>query len=96
MMYYNMYINPVYLVLMTTAEIKVPTLFIPKHTHTSIYLHINVNSNPAGNLSNLVDAVHERCNLRQIVRSIQSIRIFWTLLSGFIDSSLNLSSQSVS
>jgi len=37
-----------------------------------------------------------RCNLQQTVRSLQSIRTFQTLLPGFIDSSLNLSSQSVS
>lgn len=38
-MYYNMYTNPVNLVLMTIAEIEVPTLFIPKtyaHIHVSI------------------------------------------------------------
>ena len=37
-MYYNMYKNPVYLVLMTTAEIEVATLFIPK---TYAYIHIS-------------------------------------------------------
>jgi hypothetical protein len=37
-----------------------------------------------------------RCNLQQTVWSLQSIRTFRTLLPGFIDSSLNLSSQLVS
>ena len=37
-MYYNMYTNPVYLVLIITAEIKVPTLFISK---TYSYIHIS-------------------------------------------------------
>ena len=37
MMHYNMYTNPVYLVPMTMAEIKVPTLFITK-THSNIHI----------------------------------------------------------
>lgn len=55
-----MYTNPVYLVLMTMAEIKCQHCLYQKHTHTSTYLHIHVNSNPAGNSSDLVDVVHSK------------------------------------
>lgn len=60
-MHYYMYTNPVVLVLMTMAKTALPPLCkYKKHTHTSIYLCIHVNSNPASNFSNLVDVNHNR------------------------------------
>ena len=57
-MYYNMYTNPVYLILTPRQKLKCQHCLYQQHTHKSIYLHIHVNSNPAGNSSDLAEVVH--------------------------------------
>jgi len=92
MMYYNIYTNPVYLVLMTTANtVYTKNILI----HPYIYISMLMPNQLAIQVIWLLLST-VRCNLQQTVRSLQSIRTFRILLPGFIDLSLNLSSQSVS